>query len=52
MAGMTLAAEYLGDYVAASGVYWFLVRTGMIAGFFTAWPVNTRLIRAGIKEAT
>jgi hypothetical protein len=23
----------------------------MIAGFFTAWPVNFWLIRAGIKEA-
>lgn len=32
-------------------VYWFLMQIGMIAGFFTAWPVNTWLIRAGIKEA-
>jgi hypothetical protein len=32
-------------------VYWFLVQIGMIAGFFTSWPVNTWLIRAGIKEA-
>jgi hypothetical protein len=34
-----------------SPVYWFLMQIGMIAGFFTAWPVNTWLIRAGIKEA-
>jgi hypothetical protein len=34
-----------------SPVYWFLMQLGMIAGFFTAWPVNTWLIRAGIKEA-
>ena len=34
-----------------SPVYWFLMQIGMIVGFFTAWPVNTRLIRAGIKEA-
>ncbi len=34
-----------------SPVYWFLMQTGMIAGFFTPWPVNTWLIRAGIKEA-
>jgi hypothetical protein len=34
-----------------SPVYWFLMQVGMIAGFFTAWPVNTWLIRAGIKEA-
>lgn len=32
-------------------VYWFLMQAGMIAGFFTAWPVNAWLIRAGIKEA-
>jgi Domain of unknown function (DUF4396) len=36
---------------ADSPVYWFLMQVGMIAGFFTAWPVNTWLIRAGIKEA-
>jgi hypothetical protein len=34
----------------ASPVYWFLMQLGMIAGFFTAWPVNSWLIRAGIKE--
>jgi Domain of unknown function (DUF4396) len=34
-----------------SAVYWFLMQIGMIAGFFTAWPVNTWFIRAGIKEA-
>jgi Domain of unknown function (DUF4396) len=34
-----------------SPVYWFGMQIGMIAGFFTAWPVNTWLIRAGIKEA-
>jgi uncharacterized protein DUF4396 len=32
-------------------VYWFLMQIGMIAGFFTAWPVNTWLIRVGVKEA-
>jgi hypothetical protein len=31
--------------------YWFLMQIGMIAGFFTAWPVNAWLIRRGIKEA-
>lgn len=34
-----------------SPVYWFLMQIGMIAGSFTAWPVNMWLIRAGIKEA-
>lgn len=32
-------------------VYWFLMQIGVIAGFFTAWPVNAWLIRAGVKEA-
>jgi hypothetical protein len=100
VAGLTLGAEFIGDYIAAIAlgivfqyfaiapmrglpmrkglieaakadvasltafevglfgwmalmtfVYWFLMQVGMIAGFFTAWPVNTWLIRAGIKEA-
>jgi Domain of unknown function (DUF4396) len=34
----------------ASPVYWFLMQIGMMAGYFTAWPVNVWLIRAGIKE--
>ncbi|WP_307865280.1 DUF4396 domain-containing protein [Streptomyces montanisoli] len=34
-----------------SPVYWFLMQIGMVAGFFTAWPVNTWLIRRGVKEA-
>ncbi len=34
-----------------SPVYWFLMRIGMIAGSFTAWPVNVWLVRAGVKEA-
>ena len=34
-----------------SPVYWFLMQIGMIAGFFTSWPVNAWLIRVGIKEA-
>jgi hypothetical protein len=34
-----------------SPTYWFLMQVGMMAGFFTSWPVNSWLIRAGIKEA-
>ncbi|HET6878201.1 MAG TPA: DUF4396 domain-containing protein [Jatrophihabitans sp.] len=34
-----------------SPVYWFLMQVGMIIGFFTAYPVNTWLIREGVKEA-
>jgi hypothetical protein len=34
----------------ASPAYWFMMQIGMIVGFFTAWPVNVWLIRAGLKE--
>ena len=34
-----------------SPVYWMSMQAGMVIGFFTAWPVNTWLIRRGIKEA-
>ena len=34
----------------ASPTYWFMMQIGMIIGFFTAWPVNTWLIRKGWKE--
>jgi hypothetical protein len=34
-----------------SPVYWFLMQVGMVIGFATAWPVNSWLIRRGIKEA-
>jgi hypothetical protein len=27
-----------------------MMQVGMIVGFFTAWPVNRRLVRSGIKE--
>lgn len=31
--------------------YWFMMQIGMILGFFTAYPVNIWLIKAGLKEA-
>lgn len=31
--------------------YWLLMQVGMILGFVTAYPVNVRLIRRGVKEA-
>ena len=34
----------------ASPVYWLMMQIGMIVGFFTAWPVNSWLIRQGLKE--
>lgn len=30
--------------------HWFMMQVGMIAGFATAWPINSRLIRTGVKE--
>ena len=30
--------------------HWFMMQVGIILGFFTAWPVNRRLVRSGIKE--
>lgn len=30
--------------------YWFLMQIGMVIGFATAWPMNVRLLRRGIKE--
>jgi hypothetical protein len=34
----------------AGPTYWMMMQVGMIAGFFTAWPVNAWLIRKGWKE--
>ncbi|MEU4214144.1 DUF4396 domain-containing protein [Actinoplanes sp. NPDC026623] len=34
-----------------SAAYWFLMQIGMAAGFLTSYPVNSWLIRRGIKEA-
>jgi Domain of unknown function (DUF4396) len=51
LALMTFVSFPAPHLTPASPVYWFLTQAGMIAGFFTAWPVNAWLIRAGIKEA-
>jgi len=34
----------------ASPGYWLMMQVGMVAGFFTAWPMNAWLIRRGWKE--
>jgi hypothetical protein len=34
----------------ASPGYWLMMQIGMILGFFTSWPVNALLVRAGWKE--
>jgi hypothetical protein len=33
-----------------TATYWMMMQLAMILGFFTAWPVNSWLIRIGIKE--
>jgi hypothetical protein len=32
--------------------FWFLMQTGMVVGFFPAWPTNVWLVRKGVKEAS
>lgn len=34
----------------ASFAYWFMMQVGMIAGFWTSYPMNVLLLRWGIKE--
>ena len=34
-----------------SATYWFMMQVGMCLGFLTAYPVNSWLIRRGVKEA-
>jgi hypothetical protein len=31
-------------------IFWFMMQIGMIVGFFTSYPINFLLIRAGWKE--
>jgi len=31
--------------------YWFMMQFAMIAGFFTAYPMNYILVKTGLKEA-
>lgn len=33
-----------------TATYWMLMQLAMILGFFTAWPVNSWLVRKGVKE--
>jgi hypothetical protein len=34
----------------ASPAYWWQMQIGMVVGYFTAWPVNTWLVKRGWKE--
>lgn len=35
---------------ATEATFWFMMQTGMIIGFFTSYPVNSFLLKAGWKE--
>lgn len=53
-----MGAFHFGLFEALWGVeidatrpeFWFAMQIAMLAGFVTAFPVNARLIRAGVKE--
>ncbi|MFG2260949.1 DUF4396 domain-containing protein [Streptomyces mirabilis] len=51
-AGMWLYQEILfaPGLAKTTAAYWLLMQLAVIVGFFTAWPVNGWLIRAGWKE--
>jgi hypothetical protein len=34
-----------------SATYWFMMQIGMVIGYFTSYPMNTLLVRWGLKEA-
>lgn len=38
------------ELVKTDPVFWFVMQIAMVAGFITAFPVNWRLIKIGIKE--
>lgn len=51
-AGMALYQEviFAPGLPKTTAAYWMMMQLAMILGFFTAWPVNSWLIRIGIKE--
>lgn len=51
-AGMWVYQEALfaPGLAKTTAAYWLLMQLAMIIGCFTAWPVNSRLVRAGRKE--
>ncbi len=38
-------------WVTNSFKFWFMMQIAMICGFITSYPINSLLIRSGIKEA-
>jgi hypothetical protein len=48
---VTTFAIFDRDLGPSSVVFWFMMQIGMVAGFFTSYPINWWLLRKGIKEA-
>lgn len=56
--GLLLATRVYQDVIFSPGLpmtsaaYWMMMQVSMsmVIGFFTAWPVNAWLVRAGLKE--
>ncbi|MCX3061739.1 DUF4396 domain-containing protein [Streptomyces beihaiensis] len=50
--GMWIYQEVIFDpgLSKTTAAYWMLMQVSMVVGFFTAWPVNAWLVRAGWKE--
>jgi hypothetical protein len=50
--GMAVYQKLIWDpgLPTTSATYWMMMQLAMILGFFTAWPVNSWLVRAGVKE--
>jgi len=51
-AGMAIYQKLIWDppLPKDTAAYWMMMQLAMIIGFFTAWPVNSWLVRAGAKE--
>ncbi len=39
-----------GEIPKTNPVFWFMMQIGMLTGFLTSYPVNWRLVKAGLKE--
>ena len=48
---IVLFGLFAPDMPRLSAVYWFMMQIAMVAGFFTAYPMNWWLVKKGIKHA-
>jgi Domain of unknown function (DUF4396) len=42
--------KIFGEIPKTDPVFWFMMQIAMLGGFVTAYPVNWRLVRSGLKE--